>query len=196
MNKELKRHLPYIQSVVELFHPFAEGALHDLKTGTVAALFNSMTSRKVGDPTPFKELRIPTGDFPDKFPPYFKTSPDGRKWKCTSITVRDAKGEPIGLICFNLDVTLFQGLASLLQLDEGSENPIEMFKHNWQEEIHQQIDLYLKEKKLSLNRLNRLHKKTLVSHLFQKGVFHIKNAAPFVADLLGISRATVYNYMT
>lgn len=194
MNKVLKGQLPYIQSVVELFNPFVEGALHDLKTGTVAALFNPMTPRKVGDATPFKELNIPTGAFPDRFPPYYKTTPDGRRWKCISITVRDSESAPIGLICFNFDVTLFQGLASLLQ--EGSENPVELFKGNWQEEIHHQVDLFVKERKLSLNQMKRQHKKELVSYLYQKGVFHIKNAAPFVADLLGISRATVYNYMT
>jgi predicted transcriptional regulator YheO len=199
MNKELKRQLPYIQSVVELFHPFVEGTLHDLKKGTVSAIFNNMSGRQEGDATPFKELNIPTDYFPDRFPPYYRTSPDGRKWKCVSITVRDETAQPIGLICFNFDVSLFHGLESqlstLLHLNGSSDNPIELFKNNWQEEIHSQIDQFMKERKLLLNRLNRQQKKELVGYLQQKGVFHIKNGAPFVADLLGISRATVYNYM-
>lgn len=199
MNRHLNKQLPFIQAVVELFHPFVEGALHDLNTGVVAALFNNMSGRKVGEATPFKELNIPTDHFPDHFPPYYKTSSDGRKWKCISITVRDEKDQPVGLICLNLDVTLFQGLESqlsaLLHLNEVRDNPIEMFKNHWQEEIHSQIDQFLKEQKLTLNRLNRTQKKELVGYLYQKGVFYIKNAAPFVADLLGISRATVYNYM-
>lgn len=199
MNRDLKKQLPFIQAVVNLFHPFVEGTLHDLKKGTVAALFNNMSGRQVGDATPFKELNIPTDHFPDHFLPYYKTSPDGRRWKCVSMTVRDETAQPIGLICLNLDVTLFEGLerqlSALLHLDDTSDNPVELFKNNWQEEIHTQIDQFLKEQKLILNRLNRQQKKALVGYLQQKGVFHIKNGAPFVADLLGISRATVYNYM-
>ena len=196
---ELKRHLSYIQGIVDLFYPFVEGALHDLKSGTLVALFNNISNRQVGESTPLRELNIPVDRFPDYFPPYYKSNWDGRKLKCISITLRDDKKVPIGLTCFNLDVTLFQDIESrfstLLQLKGEAENPIELFGEDWQGQIHLQIDRFLNERKLILHRLNRNQKKDLIQHLYAKGVFNFKNAVPYVADILNVSRASLYNYM-
>lgn len=199
MHKELKKHLSFIQGIVDLFNPFVEGAVHDLKSGTLVALFNNISQRQIGEATPLRELNIKTDHFPDYFPPYYKPNWDGRKLKCISMTIRDAKNAPIGLICFNLDVTLFQDIehkfSALLQLKEESENPIELFGENWQEQIHLQIDQYLKEHQQALPRLNKSQKKCLIKHLYKKGIFNYKNSAPFIADILSISRASLYNYM-
>lgn len=196
---ELKKHLAYIQGIVDLFYPFVEGALHDLQSGTLVALFNNISQRRVGESTPLRELNINTDSFPDYFPPYYKSNWDGRKLKCISITIRDDKNEPIGVICFNLDVSLFQDIESrfsaLLQLKEGAENPIELFGEDWQGQIHLQIDRYLKEHQQTLHRLTKSQKKDLIQSLYMKGIFNFKNAVPFVADILRISRASLYNYM-
>jgi predicted transcriptional regulator YheO len=199
MNVKLKKHLPYIKSVVDLLYPFVEGSLHDLNSGTLAAIFNNISQRKVGETTPLRELNINTDRFPDYFPPYYKTNWDGRKLKCISITIRDDKQKPIGLICFNLDVSLFHEIenkfSTLLQLKESGENPVELFGDDWQGQVHLQIDRYLKEHKLKLQRLTKVQRKELIHHLYAKGIFNFKNAAPFVADILGISRASIYNYL-
>lgn len=199
MHNELKKQLPFIQAIVELFHPLVEGALHDLESGKIVALFNNISKRQVGDASPLKELNVSTDSFPDYFPPYYKTNWDGRRLKCTSITVRDDNKAPIGLICFNFDSSLFEQsihtFSMLLQLGAKGENPIELFGENWQEQIQLQIALYLKEQGLSQSTLTRSQKKSLVQHLYQKGIFNFKNAAPFLADLLGISRASLYNYI-
>jgi D-arginine utilization repressor len=199
MHKELKKHIPFVQGIVELFHPFVEGAVHDLKSGTIVALFNTISQRKIGDITPLRELNIKTDQFPNYFLPYYKSNWDGRKLKCISMTIRDGKDVPIGLICFNLGVSLFQEIenkfSALLQLKEKAENPIEMFGENGKEQIRIQIDRYLKKHQLALSRLNRSQKRDLIIDLYGKGVFNYKNAASFVADVLRISRATLYNYM-
>ncbi len=199
MHKELKKHLSFVQGIVDLFLPFVEGAIHDLKSGTLVALFNNISQRQIGEATPLKELNIKTDRFPDCFPPYYKTNWDGRKLKCISMTIRNAKKIPVGLICFNLDVSLFQDIenkfSTLLQLKEDAENPIELFGENWQDQIHLQIDRYLIEHRQVIHRLTRNQKKDLIKHLYVKGVFNFKNAAPFIADILRISRASVYNYM-
>lgn len=199
MNSELEKHLLFIQGVVDLFYPFAEGALHDLKEGKVAALYNNISNRKVGDTTPLQEFNVDLDRFPDYFPPYYKTNWDGRQLKCISITVRDKEKRPIGLICFNLDVSLFQDIenrfSALLQLKGVGESPVELFGEDWQGQVHLQIDRYLKEHQLLLQRLSRDERRDLIQHLYAKGVFNFKHAAPFVADILGISRASLYNNM-
>ena len=43
--------------------------------------------------------------------------------------------------------------------------------------------------------MSREEKVSLVGRLADKGIFQVKKAVPVVADQLGLSRATVYNYL-
>ena len=62
--KELQRYLPFIEAIVELFHPYVEAAVHDLRSGKVAAIYHNISRRKVGDATPIRELNVDAGKFP------------------------------------------------------------------------------------------------------------------------------------
>lgn len=193
-----KPYEPLLEAIVALFHPLVEVAVHDLAKGVIAALYHPISKRKVGDPSPLKELKVEIETFPDYFPPYYKSNWDKRPLKCTSITLRNSQGTPIGLICINFDVSVFQEghkfLESFLKIQKGGENPTELSGASFQEQITTLVDQYLEERQLTKERLSRLHKKELVQHLFRKGVFHFKNAIPFVAHLLHTSRASIYNY--
>lgn len=199
-NKYWKQYEPMIKAVVELFNPFIEAAVHDLEQGKLVAIYHNLSQRKVGDASPLKELKVITEDFPDYFAPYYKKNWDGRPLKCTSITIRDEKGKAIGLICFNVDTSFIQDahklLETFLKIKDDAENPIEIFGRQCEEQATAIIQQYLEEKHLSLNHLNRNQKKELVQHLYHKGIFNFKNAAPFIAKHLNISRASVYNYIS
>lgn len=199
MNELWKLYEPMIQGIVDLLHPFLEVAVHDLKQGKLVALYHNISQRKVGDLSPLKELKVSLEDFPDHFSPYYKTNWDGRALKCTSITLRDKKGKAVGLICFNVDVSVFKEtygiLENFLKIKDKAENPIEIFGSNYEEQILNIIQEYLDENHLSLNHLQRAQKRILVQILYQKGVFNFKNAAPFISQYLKISRASVYNYI-
>lgn len=194
-----KQYEPMIKGVVELFHPLVEAAVHDLKKGEIVALYHNISQRKIGDASPIKELKVDTENFPDYFPPYYKKNWDGRQLKCTSITIRDEKGKAIGLICFNADTSFAHDahklLGQFLEIKGTTENPIEAFGSQCEEQATTIIQSYLEEKHLSLTRMKRGQKRELVQHLYHKGIFNFKNAAPFIAQHLNISRASVYNYI-
>lgn len=190
---------PMIKAIVELFNPFVEVAVHDLKKGKIVALYHNISQRKVGELSPLKELKIDTEHFPDLFTPYYKKNWDGRPLKCTSITIRDDQGTPVGLICVNVDTSFFQDAHRFLNLflktEKSAENPIEMFGSQCDEQAIALIQQYLEERHLSLAYLNRDQKKELVQYLYHKGIFNFKNAAPFLATYLSVSRASIYNYI-
>lgn len=190
---------PMIQAVVELFHPFVEAAVHDIEDGKVIALYHNISKRNVGDVSPLKELKVKTEHFPDYFNPYEKKNWDGKPLKCTSITIRNEKKRAIGLICFNVDTSFMHDahrlIETFLNINQDSENPIEMYGGQCEEQAKALINQYLKTRGLSFNHLSRDQNKELVQHLYHQGIFNYKNAAPFVAEYLGISRATVYNYI-
>lgn len=190
---------PFIKAIVELFHPFMEAAVHDLKQGKLVAIYHNISQRKVGDLSPLNELKVNTSEFPDYFPSYYKKNWDGRALKCTSITIRDDQKNPVGLICFNVDASFIQEahqvLGMFLKIKEGSENPIEIFGGQCEEQVEAMVKSYLDDNGLSLKHLNRNQKKELVQYLYHKGIFNFKNAAPVIAQRLNISRASVYNHI-
>ncbi len=194
-----KQYEPLIQAVVELFHPFVEAAVHDLEQGKLVAIYHNISQRTIGEPSPLSELKVNIKDFPSYFTPYYKQNWDGRPLKCTSITMRNKQGRPIGLICLNIDTSFFQDgyrlLDAFLKIKGGAENPIEIFGSQCEEQATGVIQQYLDEKHLSLGHLNRDQKKELVQQLYRKGIFNFKNAAPFIAQKLNTSRASVYNYI-
>ncbi len=194
-----KQYEPLIQAVVELFHPFVEAAVHDLEQGKVVAIYHNISQRKVGESSPLKELKVEIKDFPDFFSPYYKQNWDGRSLKCTSITMRNKKGIPIGLICINADVSVFQDgcklLEAFLRIKGNADNPIEIFGSECESQAESVIQQFLAERRLSLNHLSRDQKKELVQRLYRKGVFNFKNAAPFIAKKLNTSRASIYNHI-
>lgn len=190
---------PLIQAIVELFSPMVEAAVHDLKQGKLVAIYHNISQRKVGDRSPLHELKVESDAFPDRFEPYYKTNWDGRLLKCTSITIRDEKGKAIGLICFNVDTSVMQETHKLLErflkTKDEAKNPVEAFGSPCEEQVKMVIEAYVTEHNLSLAHMKREQKCDLVQHLYHKGIFNFKQAAPFVAQYLKIARATVYNYL-
>lgn len=194
-----KPYLPLIEGVVALFAPFLEVAIHDVKNSKIIVLHNNLSNRKVGGPSPLAELQVPVEKFPDVFDPYYETNWNGHKIKCTTVTIRDEEKKPIALICFNLDTSVFQdiqlNLKTFLEVKSTAENPVELFNEGWEEKVDSLIANHLAENKLIAGNLTREQKQALVDELSKHGVFFYKNAAPYVAKRLSLSRATVYNYL-
>jgi len=195
----LKPYQNFINAIVTLFDPYVEVAVHDLKSGTLAAIYNSFSKRKIGEKSPLKELKVNIEEFPNVFPPYNRQNWDGKELKCTSITLRDEKGNPVVLICLNLDTSLLVHtkdiLEAFLKIKTNSVNPIEAYGEGYEEQINSLIEHFLKERQISKNSLDRNSKKELIEFLYRKGVFHFKNSVPFIAKSLQLSRASIYNYI-
>ncbi|HSX28482.1 MAG TPA: PAS domain-containing protein [Candidatus Saccharimonadales bacterium] len=201
LHEAIARELPTLEAVANLFHPVVEGVMHDLESGKIVALYNNLSNRQVGDPSAItKFVGEHTDEFPDIFEPYYKTNWDGAKFKCTSITIRNESGKPVGLMCINFNTSVFRGMNmeidKLLAItNQNAQNPVEQFTEDWQDKVTQCITNYLQENNLTSLTLTNAQKRNLVSRLYAHGLFHYRNAAPHVAGQLGISRATIYKYL-
>jgi predicted transcriptional regulator YheO len=195
----IKQYESVIKGVIALFAPFVECAIHDIKTGKIVAIYNNISNRNVGDPSPLAELNTPVEKFPDIFEPYYETNWNGHKIKCTSVTIRDENKNPIIIICFNFDTFVFQdiqlNLKTFLEVKKSADNPVELFNEDWQGKIDKFIADYLTQKKLLITNLSRGQKQTLIQKLSKHGVFFYKNAPNYVAGKLHLSRATIYNHL-
>lgn len=190
-------YFPVAEAITLLLHPYAEVVLHDLRTGLIAGIYNNFSKRKIGDESLLEEI-AGYRKFPNVFPAYLKTNWDGRKIKSISATLRDQKGKVIGLLCINLDLTKWEELHQFL---EGWINyatypqPSVLFKDDWREKINSYVSDYLTKAGATLKSLGKDKKKALIIALHQEGAFKAKNAASYVADVLNLSRATIYNYL-
>jgi predicted transcriptional regulator YheO len=186
------------QAINILLHPYGEIVIHDLKTGQVAAIYNNFSKRKVGDESLIEDLED-YEELPDVFPIYSKMNWDGRKMKSSTATLRDKKGKPIGLLCINLDISKWEEVHHFLGEwlgNVGYQNQSDvLFKDDWREKINAYVSEYLKREGASLKALSKEKKRELIKALHQEGAFKAKNAASYMADVLDLSRATIYNYL-
>lgn len=196
MSSELDQHKPIAEAISLLLSPHAEVVIHDFKTKCIGAIFNNLSKRKIGDESLLDEMEK-LSESRDVFPLYFKINWDGRKMKAVSAVLRSRSGKPIGLLCINLDISKWEQMHHfILDLIGSKVEKLDfLFKNDWREKINVYVSTYLQERGLCLESLDRTEKRTLLLELWKEGAFETKNAASYVADVLQISRATVYNYL-
>lgn len=198
MDKELRRFAPTAEAVAMLFYPHVEVVLHNLRTGLIEAVYNSFSKRKIGDESLLEGLDN-IADLPNIIPPYVKTNWDGRHLKSISSVLRDRSNSPIGLMCMNVDLSQWDEMArfaaQFMQVASTDPIPDFLFKDDWREKINHFVTDFLQKERMSLKTLSKSKRRELVVLLYHKGAFQAKNAAAYIADVLDLSRATIYNYL-
>lgn len=198
MKKSLKEALPFAEAFARLLHPFAEVVVHDLGKDQIEAIYNPLSRREVGDDSYLD--RIDFLESQSIIGPYDKTNWDGRPMKSISVLIRNQSGKVEGFLCINVDVSAFVNANHLLQtfLKNNAEIPEQsqrLFKEDLYEKINLYVHKYCQEHQVSLAALSRENKREIINSLANEGAFEGKNAANYVGRVLGISRATVYNYL-
>jgi predicted transcriptional regulator YheO len=186
------------QAIVQLFQPHCEVVIHDLKANTIAGIFNSFSKREIGDESLLEENLELTSEV-SVIGPYPRVNWDGRKLKSITAVLRDSRNTPIGLMCINFDLSFFESIKGFISgfLEQnGLQDPPKMlFQNDWREKINRYIEEFLKHRGQTLPTLTKKGHLALVRQLHQDGAFEGKNAANYIGQILGISRATVYNYL-
>lgn len=198
LKRSLKETLPFAEAFARLLHPFAEVVVHDFDKDQIAAIYNPLSRREVGDDSYLD--RIDFHESETVIGPYDKTNWDGRPMKSISIVVRNPSGKAEGFLCVNVDISVFQTANHLLQsfLKNSSDLPEKsqrLFKDDLYEKINLYVQKYCQENQVSQEALSRENKREIITALAEDGAFDGKNAAIYIGRILGISRATVYNYL-
>ncbi|MFG3097588.1 transcriptional regulator [Streptomyces sp. NPDC048202] len=185
-----------------MFPGLCEVVLHDLRDPdhAIRAIENNLSGRAPRDPaTELGLARIADPDYPDVVQNYPNRFPDGRPAKSTSIGIRNSAGEYIAALCLNLDVSVLSPVALALAnlvatgTEHGAEPP-ETLRDRRSRELRGTVEELAARRGGTPRSLGRDAKRELVRHLYGEGWFDARDAAQTIADLLGVSRATVYNY--
>ncbi|MFF7314129.1 PAS domain-containing protein [Streptomyces sp. NPDC008137] len=190
------------QGLGRMFPGICEVVLHDLRDPDHAIRFieNNLSGRQVGESaTELGLARIRDPQYPGVIQNYPNRFPDGRPAKSTSIGIKNEAGQYIAALCLNLDISTLSPmtltLSNLVATDpESRDAPLETLRDRSRRELREVIETAAAERSTTPRALPREAKKDLVRRLYEDGYFDTRNAAQTIADLIGISRASVYAY--
>ena len=193
----LNRYAHIADGIAQLFFPHVEVVIHDLSTQKVVHLANTLSKRELGDESALEE--IDHAKLEKTLGPYEKLNWDGQKLRSVSTVLFDDAGEAIGMMCINFRIGVFEEMRAVPDLfikGAGTiPQPDELFRDDWQERINTFIYAWLQQQRTSLGALKRESRRDLVEALHKEGAFKGKSAANYVANVLGLGRATVYKYL-
>ncbi|MEU7297113.1 PAS domain-containing protein [Streptomyces exfoliatus] len=190
-------------AVGRMFPGLCEVVLHDLRRPdhAIRVIENNLSGRRVGDSaTELGLRRIADPDYPGVIQNYSNRFPDGRPAKSTSIGIKNAEGRYVAALCLNLDVSTLSPLALTLanlvatDVTPQGEAALETLRDRTGRELRSAIDSFAAERSSTPRGLPRDQKRELVRQLHREGFFETRSSAQLIADQLGVSRATVYNY--
>ncbi|GLC80603.1 helix-turn-helix transcriptional regulator [Lacrimispora brassicae] len=182
-----------------------EVVLHDLTLPydqTIVAIWNGhVTGRKVGDGGTNAGLEILKGSAsPDDQYSYINATPTGRILRSSSKYFRDEYGKVNGSLCINMDISDMIKCENTLRSFTCSGSSTlpqtpELFVGN----VDELLEIMMKEAVnmtgKTVGNLTKEEKVAVVHNLDGKGFFLIKKAAEKLADFLGLSRYSIYNYL-
>jgi predicted transcriptional regulator YheO len=187
--------VPVADAIAAVLRPHAEVVVHDLGTGTIRHITNRLSPRHPGDDSLAELDDIESLD-KAVIGPYAKTNWDGRRLKSVTAVLRDGRHRAVGLLCINIDVSMFETLQALtkdfLRFGDTEARPAALFRNDWREEVNDLVGQFLTDRGTTLAAMGIDEREALVRQLEARGLFSVRNAAAYIAPLLGLSRATLY----
>ena len=127
---------------------------------------------------------------------------DGRELRSSTIFIRDEKGRIIGSLCINQDLTDFivaskltQELTAFQRPSTEEEHAEEFFAHDISDVMEDMVRTELELLQKPVAYMQKEDKLALVQRMENKGIFDVKGAVEYVAERLGVTNYTIYNYL-
>lgn len=190
-------------AIVAMFGSNCEVAVHDLADPehSLVHIAGNVTGRQIGAPATdllIKNLSINPQQVKDILN-YRTTTRNGRAIKSSTVFLRNGKEEIQAAFCINFDTTAHFNAAQLLNdfisTADGKEQPRETFSLSTGDTINAVLDqtiLELGKQPATMTTGERLN---FTSLLEEQGIFQMKGAVKQVAERIGVSPHTVYNYL-
>ncbi|MDR3165754.1 MAG: helix-turn-helix transcriptional regulator [Synergistaceae bacterium] len=191
-----------MKGIAALFGSKCEIVLHDL-TGsyesTVVMIENGhVTGRKVGGCGSNLGLEVlrDTGRNGNKYG-YHTNSRDGNLLRSSSIYIRNSKGEVIGCLCVNMDISgLMLAENAIKELTANNTPSEEEFFVN---DVNELLDIFLQRAQETIGKpvayMSREEKIRAIKYLDSKGALLISKAGNRICNFFNISKFTLYSYL-
>ena len=191
------------KAVVATVGPSCEVVIHDLRQPerSVVAISGNLTGRAVGAPIPDPEL-LPENvvRFQEDDLCYATRTPSGKQLHSSTVWVRDTDGQIVGALCINMDFNNIHQARDLLNrlfpVEQSSpKREIETFATSPDEFVYIALRDAVDALGKPIHQLERQDKVMLIEKLEQASVFSFRQAVDIVAQEIGASRSSIYNYL-
>lgn len=203
--QSILKHLEKLaDSVVALFGKNCEACVHDLTRlqSSLVYLQGSVTHRKIGAPaTDLLVRRLKKGgQNPADMHNYQTTTEDGRTLKSSTTFIKDSSGTPVAAFCINFDTTDFYNASQALvpffnTADFLHSEHQENFCHSVEETVEVAFRQGIDEVGKHPSTMSVEEKTKLIGFLEDNGTFQLKGSVDEVAQLMGVTKFTIYNYL-
>lgn len=191
------------EGIVAVVGPHCEVVVHDFSDPehSVVLIAGNVTGRRVGAPVP--DLSFISGelnrDTPDQM--NYRARIGSHHLQSSTIWIRDTDGTPIGAVCINVDYSDLTHARDLLdKLATSTRNVSDLvitdtFAKDVGDLIELSVSEFLRQEDVqSVEAMGYEDKLRLIQSLEERGLFRIRGAVNRVADMLDVSRASIYNY--
>lgn len=181
-----------------------ELVLHDLShvESSIVEIKGNITNRKIGGPVTNYLLKLikKYGDEASDSINYRNITTDGKILRSSTVFIRDEEGRIIGSLCINQDLTDFIVVSKLTQemvsfQETEEENSGELFVHDINEVMESMVQSELNTFSKPVAYMQKEDKLSIVGSLAEKGIFDVKGSVEYVAERLGVTHFTIYNYL-
>ena len=183
-------------------YEFVLHSLEDLDHSVIKIINGHYTSRKEGSPITDLALNMLDKIQEEELAGYFSYSSRNRKGeplRSTTITVIGENERVIGLLCINfyLNTPLSSVIDSLIRAtpENISHASAENFVNNPSELIADAVEEVRKEVMAAPNITTQNRNKEIVLRLAARGIFRLKDSVVLCAELLGVSKNTIYMHL-
>jgi len=200
----LKSLFSIAKGISETFGQNCEVVIHDLQKPEKSLIYvaGKVTGRKPGAPSTgvvLQSIKNKGNDSTDIIN-YQTSTKDGKTLKSSTMFIRDGDNVIIGCMCINFDMSNFltcqQILGNFINFNQESEHLAgEKFFSDVNEVMDEIIHSTLKDYPTPKQLMQKEDKLIIVKKLDEKGVFLVKGSVDQVAETLGVSRYTIYNYL-
>jgi len=205
--------------VVETFRPLveplsaalgtaAEVVLHDLSKlpDSIVAIAGTISGRRRGSPATDLGVQVLSGaEAPHDLIGYRTDLPGGIVCRSSSIMLSGTHARPVAALCINVDITslmrakeTLEALTSVVSISfggiTGAESNEEFFG-SVEELSAELLRRALKTVGGTVEEMSKAQKIKVVEDLKRRGFFLIKESVEMVAQALGVTRYTIYNYL-
>lgn len=178
------------EAVVRLFYPHVEAVIHDIGQDVVARIWNPISGRRPGDASLLDPSLLGELAGGGVAGPYRQAGLPSAEISSVSAVIAGGRG----LLCLNFDRSVISQAADTLRTFAlGTEpRPPGLFERDWREDLSAVVHDWCQERGLRPAHLSRDDRGRLVAFLYGRGAFEVRRAASHLAEVLGVSRATVY----
>ncbi len=203
MNQIIERYFPIADLIAGTFGKECEVAVHDLENPEQSVVYvvnGNVTGRARGQSFDhlIKNVLLSKDFKEDRLINYTFETAEGKKIRSSSLLIRDENKKVIGMICINYDTTRYLYMEESLKsfFGQGTEEAVQKEGEPDQDVMAIIDDLIMKIIGTDdAKNLNRKRCVELVKFMDEKGIFLVKGAMDKVAELMGVSRITVYSYL-